>query len=247
MESHASTAARCRTPTRCAACRRCTAPAATRSAWAREVLGREANSVDRQPHRAAHRRGADLVSGGNFHGQPVALALDLAAIAAAELANISERRVEQLVNPAPLQRAAAVPRAEQRAALGLHDRAGGERLAGQREQGALPPRVGGLDPLERGARGSREHGEHQREEARAGDRQRARLAGDRAAHGGGGRGSAKAAPAEQRGGGGGGDRARGGAGADRGSSAPPRHRGRAELISSGELARAVASAVGPLA
>src|SRR6185369_1696571 len=34
------------------------------------------------------------------HGQPVALALDLAAIAAAELANISERRVEQLVNPA---------------------------------------------------------------------------------------------------------------------------------------------------
>ncbi len=44
--------------------------------------------------------GADLLSGGNFHGQPVAIALDLAAIAAAELANISERRVEQLVNPA---------------------------------------------------------------------------------------------------------------------------------------------------
>src|SRR5205814_2407965 len=33
------------------------------------------------------------------HGQPVALALDAAAIAVAELANISERRVEQLVNP----------------------------------------------------------------------------------------------------------------------------------------------------
>src|SRR5207247_2010498 len=43
---------------------------------------------------------ADLISGGNFHGQPIALALDLAAIAAAELADISERRVEQLVNPA---------------------------------------------------------------------------------------------------------------------------------------------------
>jgi histidine ammonia-lyase len=42
----------------------------------------------------------ELVSGGNFHGQPVALALDLAAIACAELCNISERRVEQLVNPA---------------------------------------------------------------------------------------------------------------------------------------------------
>src|SRR6187200_1089391 len=40
-----------------------------------------------------------MISGGNFHGQPVALALDAAAIALAELANISERRVEQLVNP----------------------------------------------------------------------------------------------------------------------------------------------------
>ncbi len=41
----------------------------------------------------------EMISGGNFHGQPVALALDFAAIAIAELANISERRVEQLVNP----------------------------------------------------------------------------------------------------------------------------------------------------
>ncbi len=40
-----------------------------------------------------------MISGGNFHGQPVALALDFAGIAAAELANISERRIEQLVNP----------------------------------------------------------------------------------------------------------------------------------------------------
>ena len=40
-----------------------------------------------------------LVSNGNFHGQPVAFALDALAIAVAELANISERRVERLVNP----------------------------------------------------------------------------------------------------------------------------------------------------
>jgi histidine ammonia-lyase len=40
-----------------------------------------------------------LVSNGNFHGQPVAFALDALAIAAAELASISERRVERLVNP----------------------------------------------------------------------------------------------------------------------------------------------------
>ena len=44
-------------------------------------------------------KGDDIISGGNFHGQPIALALDYLAIAVAELANISERRIEQLVNP----------------------------------------------------------------------------------------------------------------------------------------------------
>ena len=48
---------------------------------------------------AADGHGYDIISGGNFHGQPVALALDFAGIAVAELANISERRIEQLVNP----------------------------------------------------------------------------------------------------------------------------------------------------
>jgi len=42
----------------------------------------------------------EVVSAGNFHGQPLALVADYAAIAMAELANISERRIEQLVNPA---------------------------------------------------------------------------------------------------------------------------------------------------
>jgi len=40
-----------------------------------------------------------IVSGGNFHGQPVSQALDLLTIACAQLQTISERRVEQLVNP----------------------------------------------------------------------------------------------------------------------------------------------------
>jgi histidine ammonia-lyase len=40
-----------------------------------------------------------LVSNGNFHGQPLAFALDALAMACSELANISERRVERLVNP----------------------------------------------------------------------------------------------------------------------------------------------------
>ncbi|MCA2982012.1 MAG: histidine ammonia-lyase [Myxococcaceae bacterium] len=41
-----------------------------------------------------------IVSAGNFHGQPVALALDVLAISLTQLAAISERRVEQMVNPA---------------------------------------------------------------------------------------------------------------------------------------------------
>ena len=40
-----------------------------------------------------------IVSNGNFHGQPVAMGLDCLAIACAELASISERRTERLVNP----------------------------------------------------------------------------------------------------------------------------------------------------
>jgi histidine ammonia-lyase len=42
---------------------------------------------------------AEILSGGNFHGQPVAITADLLAIAAAQLAGISERRTERLVNP----------------------------------------------------------------------------------------------------------------------------------------------------
>ncbi len=40
------------------------------------------------------------ISGGNFHGQPMALSFDFLGIAMAEIANISERRIERMVNPA---------------------------------------------------------------------------------------------------------------------------------------------------
>ena len=40
------------------------------------------------------------ISGGNFHGQPMALSFDFLGIAESELANVSERRIERLVNPA---------------------------------------------------------------------------------------------------------------------------------------------------
>ena len=65
--------------------------------YARTVLEREAGSSTDNPLVFADE--GEMISGGNFHGQPVALALDAAAIAVAELANISERRIEQLVNP----------------------------------------------------------------------------------------------------------------------------------------------------
>lgn len=71
---------------------------ATRDAvrHATEVLSIEINSATDNPLifpvDAAH------LEGGNFHGQPVALALDFLAIGLSELANISERRIERLVN-----------------------------------------------------------------------------------------------------------------------------------------------------
>ncbi|MFF5995953.1 histidine ammonia-lyase [Lysinibacillus sp. KU-BSD001] len=40
-----------------------------------------------------------VISGGNFHGQPIAFAMDFFKLAIAELANVSERRIERLVNP----------------------------------------------------------------------------------------------------------------------------------------------------
>jgi histidine ammonia-lyase len=43
--------------------------------------------------------GERVISGGNFHGQPIAFAMDFMKVAIAELANISERRIERLVNP----------------------------------------------------------------------------------------------------------------------------------------------------
>ncbi|WP_144510339.1 histidine ammonia-lyase [Bacillus sp. FJAT-22090] len=43
--------------------------------------------------------GETVISGGNFHGQPIAFAMDFLKIGIAELANVSERRIERLVNP----------------------------------------------------------------------------------------------------------------------------------------------------
>jgi len=65
-------------------------------AHARTVLLIEAGAVTDNPLVFAS---GDVVSAGNFHGQPVSQALDFLAIATSTLANISERRIEQMVNP----------------------------------------------------------------------------------------------------------------------------------------------------
>lgn len=64
----------------------------------REILSIELNAGTDNPIVFTGRR-RGLVSGGNFHGQPVSAALDYLAIAVTSLASISERRVDRLVNP----------------------------------------------------------------------------------------------------------------------------------------------------
>ena len=72
-------------------------------AHCREVFEVEVNSAVDNPLvfvRDASQAEGDIISGGNFHGQPLAFALDFLAIALTALAGISERRLERLVNPA---------------------------------------------------------------------------------------------------------------------------------------------------
>ena len=72
-------------------------------AHCREVFEIEANSAVDNPlvfiTDAKNFKG-DVISGGNFHGEPLAFALDFLGIALSALAGISERRIERLVNPA---------------------------------------------------------------------------------------------------------------------------------------------------
>jgi histidine ammonia-lyase len=65
--------------------------------YAKGVIETEMNAATNNP--LVFSDSGDFLLGGNFHGQPVALALDFMAMAVAELANIAERRVERLVNP----------------------------------------------------------------------------------------------------------------------------------------------------
>ncbi|MBZ5534519.1 MAG: histidine ammonia-lyase [Acidobacteriia bacterium] len=64
---------------------------------AARIFGIEMNSATDNP--LVFPATGEVISGGNFHGQPLALALDFLTIAMATLASISERRIERLVNP----------------------------------------------------------------------------------------------------------------------------------------------------
>ena len=65
--------------------------------YVEKVIETEMNSSTGNPLIFSER--GDFLLGGNFHGQPVALALDFLCMAVSEIASISERRVERLVNP----------------------------------------------------------------------------------------------------------------------------------------------------
>ena len=81
---------------------RCTAQVhgAARDAFTfiRQTLSTEANAGTDNP--MVFGDSGDIVSGGNFHGAPIAIAADLLAIAVTQFATISERRSDRLVNPA---------------------------------------------------------------------------------------------------------------------------------------------------
>jgi histidine ammonia-lyase len=66
--------------------------------WIRHIVEIEMNAATDNPMVFAET--GEIVSGGNFHGAPLALAADLLVMAVAQLATISERRSERLVNPA---------------------------------------------------------------------------------------------------------------------------------------------------
>ncbi|WP_010097663.1 histidine ammonia-lyase [Ornithinibacillus scapharcae] len=65
--------------------------------YAKEKLTIEINAVTDNPLIFADEQ--KVISGGNFHGQPIAFTMDFLKLGIAELANISERRIERLVNP----------------------------------------------------------------------------------------------------------------------------------------------------
>ena len=153
--------------------------------FAAGVIGRELNAATDNP--LVFDTG-DLLSGGNFHGQSVAMVLDFLAIALTNLATISERRIDRLVHPDLNQGLPAFLTADAGREFRLHDGAGHGGGDRQRVQGALAPGERRHDPDGRqqgrrrpdGDGGGVEAAPHRAQRAiRARDRAHVRGAGDR--------------------------------------------------------------------
>lgn len=70
-------------------------------AYVRGVVNTEVNSVTDNPLIFLDESGkAKVISGGNFHGEPVAIAMDTLGVALSELANVADRRIASLLDPA---------------------------------------------------------------------------------------------------------------------------------------------------
>ena len=127
------------------------------------ILVDEANAVSDNP--LVFPDTGEVISGGNFHAEPVALTADALAVAIAEIGNISERRTALLVDPT----FSALPRVSGDRSgprVRLHDRAGhrcGARLGEQRPRA---PRERRQHPDQRGPRRPRQHGDARRAPAR---------------------------------------------------------------------------------
>ena len=103
---------------------------------AREVMEIESGSATDNPLVFADGNEAEILSGGNFHGAPLALALDYAAIAVTDLMSISERRIDRLINPDINEGLPAFLVRQSRSFFRPDDRARDRRGAAERGEGA---------------------------------------------------------------------------------------------------------------
>ena len=165
-------------------------PVPTRSTSPSRSSARELNAATDNP--LVFENG-EMLSGGNFHGQAVAMALDVLAIALTNLATMSERRIDRLVHPDLNQGLPPFLTRGRRRELGLHDGAGDGGVAGERVQGALASGERRHDSHRRQQGGRRADGDGRGVEAAARGAQRAERAGDRADVRGAGRGVPRAA------------------------------------------------------
>ncbi len=146
--------------------------------WLREVVAVEVDAVTDNP--LVFPESGEIISAGNFHGEPLALALDLAAMAVSEIANISERRTFRMLTSSLSELPPFLTTDS-----GLNN---GYMIVQYtaaalvvREQGAVPPRQRRLHPQLGGPGGPREHGHDLRAQAARRHAQRPGGAGHRGA------------------------------------------------------------------